>query len=206
MKTFWLVALCLLFGLGDPTVGLAQQPIRIGATTALSGESSIQGSYSREGYLLCQKHVNAEGGVLGRQIEFVLYDDASNGKTAAALYEKLIVEDKVDAVLGPYGSAMTEAVADVNEKHRKVMIAPTAGTTSIWEKGRRYLIMMAAPAEGMTEGLLDLAARHGLKKIAVIQQDALFANAIKGALVLAKAKGLELVFQETYRTSPDDFS
>ena len=204
----WLLGVCLGFGLWAPSAGLAQQqPIRIGATTALSGESSIQGNYSREGYLLCQKHVNAKGGMLGRQIEFVLYDDASNGKTAAALYEKLIVEDKVDAVLGPYGSAMTEAVADVNEKHRKVMIAPTAGTTSIWEKGRRYLIMMAAPAEGMTEGLLDLAARHGLKKIAVIQQDALFASAIiKGALVLAKAKGLELVFLETYRASPDDFS
>jgi branched-chain amino acid transport system substrate-binding protein len=114
--------------------GLAQQPIRIGATMALTGESSIQGSYSREGYLLCQKHVNEKGGVLGRQIEFVIYDDASNGKTAAGLYEKLIVEDKVDAVLGPYGSAITEAVADVNEKHRKLMIAPTAATTSIWEK------------------------------------------------------------------------
>src|SRR5436190_12481915 len=155
----WLLGICLGFGMWAPSAGLAQQPIRIGATTALTGESSIQGSYSREGYLLCQKHVNGKGGMLGRQIEFVLYDDASNGKTAAALYEKLIVEDKVDAVLGPYGSAMTEAVADVNEKHRKVMIAPTAGTTSIRDKGRRYLIMMAAPEEGMTDALIVFAAR-----------------------------------------------
>ena len=174
---------------------------------ALTGESSIQGGYSREGYLLCQKHVNEKGGVLGRQIELVIYDDASNGKTAAGLYEKLIVEEKVDAVLGPYGSAITEAVADVNEKHRKLMIAPTAATTSIWEKGRRYLIMVTAPAEGLAEGLLDLAARQGLKTVAVIQQDALFTNAItKGARALAKSKGLELVFLETYRTSPEDFS
>src|SRR4051794_24488883 len=203
----WLLDLCLSFVLWAPSAGLAQQPIRIGATTALTGESSIQGSYSREGYLLCQKHVNEKGGVLGRQIEFVIYDHASNGKTAASLYEKLIVDDKVDAVLGPYGSAMTEAVADVNEKHRKLMIAPTAGTTSIWEKGRRYLIMMAAPAEGLTEGLFDLAARHGLKTVAVIQQDALFTNAIiKGAQALVKQNGLELVLLETYRTSPEDFS
>ncbi|MDP3077342.1 amino acid ABC transporter substrate-binding protein [Bradyrhizobium sp.] len=190
-----------------PSVGLAQQPIRIGATMALTGESAIQGGYCREGYLLCQKHVNEKGGVLGRQIEFVIYDDASNGKTAAGLYEKLIVEDKVDAVLGPYGSAITEAVADVNEKHRKLMIAPTAATTSIWEKGRRYLIMVTAPAEGLAEGLLDLAARQGLKTAAVIQQDALFTNAItKGARALAKSKGLELIFLETYDTSPEDFS
>src|SRR5947209_4638945 len=125
------IALCLGLGVSGSSAAFAQQPIRIGATTALSGESSIQGSYSREGYLLCEKHVNEKGGVLGRQIEFVIYDDASNGKKAAALYEKLIAEDKVDAVLGPYGSAITEAVADVAERHRKLMIAPTAGTSSI---------------------------------------------------------------------------
>jgi branched-chain amino acid transport system substrate-binding protein len=174
---------------------------------ALTGESSIQGSYGREGYLLCQKQVNEQGGVLGRQIELVIHDDASNGKTAAELYEKLIVDDKVDAVLGPYGSAITEAVADVSEKHRKLMIAPTAATTSIWEKGRRYLIMATAPAESLAEGLLDLAARQGLKTVAVFQQDALFTNAItKGARALAKRKGLELILLETYRTSPADFS
>jgi branched-chain amino acid transport system substrate-binding protein len=137
----------------------------------------------------------------------VIYDDASDGKTAAGLYEKLIVEDKVDAVLGPYGSAITEAVADVNEKHRTLMIAPTAAATPIWEKGRRYLVMVTAPAEGLTEGLLDLAACQGLKTIAVIQQDALFTNAIsKGARALAKIKGLELIFLETYRASPKDFA
>ena len=109
-------------------LGAAADPHR-GATTALTGEASIQGGYVREGYLLCQKHANEKGGVLGRRIEFVIYDDASNGKTAALLYEKLIADDKVDAVLGPYGSGITEAVADVNEKHRMLMIAPTAATT-----------------------------------------------------------------------------
>ncbi len=186
----------------------AQQPIRIGASMSITGKSySVQGGYGREGYLLCQKHVNAQGGVLGRPIEFVIYDDGSDEKTAVSLYEKLIAEDKVDAVLGPYGSAITDAVADVTEKHRKLMIAPMAATTSIWEKGRRYLIMMLAPGEGFSEGLLDLAARNGLRTLAVIHQDGLVANSIaKGASELAKRKGLELVFLETYRTSPADFS
>src|SRR5215203_442156 len=203
--------LCLLLAAGLVCslswVSHAQQPIRIGATMSLTGNSSIQGNYGREGYLFCQKHVNEQGGILGRSIEFVIYDDASDGKTAAGLYEKLIAEDKVDAVIGPYGSAITDAVADVNEKYRKLMIAPTAATTSIWEKGRRYLIMVLSPIEAVAEGLLDLAARNGLKRVAVIQQDALVPNAItKGASALAKSKGLELVFHETYRTSPEDFS
>ena len=153
------------------------------------------------------KHVNAKGGVLGRPIEFVIYDDGSDEKTAVGLYEKLIAEDKVDAVLGPYGSAITDAVADVTEKHQKLMIAPNAATTSIWEKGRQYLIMMVSPTEGMSAGVLDLAARNGLGTAAVINQDALVPNAVaKGANGLAKSKGLEVVFSETYPNGTADFS
>ena len=198
----------LFSAVGVPWPSFAQQPIRIGVSMSITGKSySVQGGYGREGYLLCQKHVNAQGGVLGRPIEFVIYDDGSEEKTAVRLYDKLIAEDKVDAVLGPYGSAITDAVADVTERHRKLMIAPMAATTSIWEKGRRYLIMMLAPGEGFSEGLLDLAARNGLRTLAVIHQDGLVANSIaKGASELAKRKGLELVFLETYRTSPADFS
>ena len=203
----FVVMLVGVFILGGPP-SLAQQPIRVGVSLSLTGKQySVQGGYGREGYLLCQKHVNAQGGVLGRPLQFVIYDDASDEKTAAQLYEKLITEDKVDAVLGPYGSAITDAVADVTEKHHKLMIAPMAATTSIWEKGRRYLIMMLAPIEGISEGLLDLATRNGLKRLAVIKLDGLVANAAaKGAGELAKRKGLELVFSETYPSSTTDFS
>ena len=58
---------------------------------------SVQGGYGREGYLLCQKQLNAQGGLLDRPVELVIYDDESDEKTAARLYEKLIAEDKVDA-------------------------------------------------------------------------------------------------------------
>jgi branched-chain amino acid transport system substrate-binding protein len=153
----WLAS-ALVIGLSAPQAA-AEQPIRIGTSLSITGEQySAQGGYCREGYVLCQKHVNAAGGVVGRQIEFVIHDDASDGKAAARNYEKLITEDKVDAVLGPYGSEITEAVADVIEKHRMLMIAPTAGSSAIWEKGRRYLIMMLSPVESLPEGLLDLAA------------------------------------------------
>jgi len=110
-------------------------------------------------------------------------------------------------VLGPYGSASTNAVADVTEKHRTLMIAPAAGTTSIWEKGRKYLIMVLSPLEGATEGTIDLAARNGLKTIAVINVDTLPAKAVaKGALDLAKKKGLQVVLHETYPPGTTDFS
>ena len=203
-----LIGFAWTFGIALSGPSSAQQSLRIGVSLSITGKQySVQGGYGREGYLLCQKDVNAQGGVLRRSIEFVIYDDGSDEKTAARNYEKLITEDKVDAVLGPYGSAITEAVADVTEKHRKLMIAPMAATTSIWEKGRRYLIMMLAPVEGLSEGLLDLAARNGLKTVAVIKLDGLVANAAaNGASELARTKGLQLVFSETYPNGTTDFS
>ena len=193
--------------LGAPWASAAQQPIRIGASIAISGRDATQGGYVREGYLLCQKHVNEKGGVLGRTIEFAIRDDGSDPKAAAALYEKAITEDRVDAVMGPYGSAMTDAAADVTEKHRKLMVAPAAGTTSLWEKGRRYLIMVLSPLEAATEGTIDLAARNGLKTIALINADTLTGRAVvKGAIELAKKKGLQLVLHETYPPGTTDFS
>jgi branched-chain amino acid transport system substrate-binding protein len=201
------LALSSIVGLSGP-VAAAEQPVRIGSSLSITGKQySAQGGYCREGYLLCQKHVNTRGGVLGRQIELLIYDDASDEKMAARNYEKLITEDKVDAVLGPYGSAITEAVADVIEKHGMLMIAPTAGTSSIWEKGRRYLIMMLSPVESLPEGLLELAARNGLKRVAVIKLDGLVANAAaNGASESAKKKQMEVVFAETYPSATTDFS
>jgi branched-chain amino acid transport system substrate-binding protein len=163
-----LMALIVVSIVGAPWPSMAQQPIRIGASMSITGSYALQGGYAREGYLLCQKQVNGQGGVLGRQIEFVIHDDGSDAKTAVRLYEQLIAEDRVDAVIGPYSSPLTDAVADVTEKHRKLMVAPNAATTSLYEKGRKYIVMVLSPVEALSEGVLDLAARNGLRTLGVI--------------------------------------
>jgi branched-chain amino acid transport system substrate-binding protein len=203
-----LVALVAISIAGMPWPSFAQQPIRIGATMSLTGKQySLQGGYGREGYLLCEKHVNAQGGVLGRPIQLVIYDDESDEKTAARLYEKLVVEDKVDALLGPYGTAITEAVADVPERYRQVMIAANAATSSIWEKGRRYLIMVLAPIDSASVGVMDTAARNGLRTVAILNQDALLPKAVaKGTSEVANGKGLEVISFQTYPDGTTDFS
>src|SRR5215813_2364882 len=196
-----------VFVIGAVSPSLAQQPIRIGASMALTGKYALQGGYARDGYQLCQKHLNAQGSVLGRPVEFVIRDDASDEKTAMSVYEKLITEDGVDAVIGPYSSPITDAVADVTEKHRKVMIAPMAGTTSLWEKGRKYLVMVISPVELTPEGFVDLAARQGLKTIAMLTEDGLVAKAAaKGAGGLARKKNIDVVFSETYPKATKDFA
>jgi branched-chain amino acid transport system substrate-binding protein len=93
----------------------AQTPIKIGASMSLTGTYAKPGTYQKEGYELCAQEMNDKGGVLGRKVEFVFYDDQSMPPTGVRLYEKLITEDKVDVVMGPYSSAITEAVANVTE-------------------------------------------------------------------------------------------
>jgi branched-chain amino acid transport system substrate-binding protein len=185
----------------------AQSPIRIGASLSLTGTYAKLGKNQHEGYQLCQKDLNAKGGLLGRKVEFVVYDDQSMPPTAVRLYEKLITEDKVDGVMGPYSSPVTEAAANVTEKYKKVMVSPLAATTSIFRKNRKYIFMVISPAEVYLEGLVDMGAKRGLKTIAVINEDTLFSKAAAaGAVELAKKNGLQVVFTEAYPKGNTDFS
>jgi branched-chain amino acid transport system substrate-binding protein len=151
--------------------------------------------------------VNEKGGVLGRRIELYAEDDQSNGATAVAIYEKLITQDKVDAVLGPFSSPITEAVADVTEKHKMPMVASIAGTTSIFKKGRKFIFMVFPASETYLEGLVEMAANKGLKTLALINEDTILPKAVaQGTIGLAKKKGLQVVFTEAYPKGTSDFS
>src|SRR5712692_1834681 len=189
----------------------AQGPIRLGACMSLTGTYAKLGKNQHEGYKLCEKDLNAKGGLLGRKVEFVVYDDQSTPATAVRLYEKLITEDKVDGVMGPYSSLVTEASANVTEKYKKVMVAPLAATTSIFkrppDKKRYYVFMVISPAEVYLEGLIDIAAKRGLKTVAIVNEDTLFSKAAAaGAVEIAKKKGMQVVFQEAYPKGTTDFS
>jgi branched-chain amino acid transport system substrate-binding protein len=118
-----------------------------------------------------------KGDLLGRKLEFVVYDDRSDPPTAIKLYEKLITEDKVELVMGPYSSPITKAAVTVSEKYKKIMMASLAAETAIWEQGYKYLFMTISPAEVYMQGLVELAAARGLKTIAVVPEDTSFALA-----------------------------
>jgi branched-chain amino acid transport system substrate-binding protein len=167
----------------------------------------VLGQDQLRGYQLCVKHANEKGDVLGRRIELYVEDDQSNAATAVAIYEKLITQDKVDTILGPFSSPITEAVADVNEKHKMPMVAPMAATTSIFKKGRKFIFMVLPAAEVFLEGLVEMAASKGLKTLALINEDAIYPKAVaQGTIELAKKRGLQVVFTEAYPKGTTDFS
>ena len=197
-------AVTALFGISEVE---AQAPIKIGASLSLTGTYAKPGTYQKEGYEICADELNAKGGLLGRKVEFVMYDDQSSTQTAQRLYEKLITEDKVEAVMGPYSSAITESVAGISEKYKKVMVSPLAATTSIFRQGRKHIFMVISPAEFYLEGLVDMGAKRGLKTIAIVNEDTLFPKAtVVGTEELAKKRGLQVVLREAYPKGNTDFS
>ena len=206
MRTFIVAAVSVAVSLSVVALVPAQQPIRIGASLSLTRPYAALGQNQHRGYQLCAKHVNEKGGALGRKIELLVHDDQSEPSTAARLYKTLVTEEKVDLLLGPYGSPITEAVADVAEEHRMPLVAHAA-TTSIFRKGRKFVFMVLSPAEGFLEGLIDLAAKRGLKTAAFLYEDTLATKAIThGAVELAHRKGLEVVLVQPYPKGNTDFS
>src|ERR1700758_334801 len=119
----------------------------------------------------------------------------------------MITEAMVEAVMGPFSSAVSEAAANVTEKYKKVMVAPLAATTSIFKKGRKYIFMIVSPAELYLEGLVDIAAKRGYKTIAIVNEDTLFPkSSAQGTEELARKAGLKVVFKEAYPKGNQDFS
>ena len=197
----------VILSVGPPAVAPAQPPLRIGASVSQTGAYAAIGQNLLRGYQLSVKHTNQKGGLLGRKVELIVEDDQSQPERAAAIYEKLVTRDKVDALLGPYSSPITDAVADVAEKYRMPMIASGAAAASVFRKGRKFTFMLLSPGEVYLEGLIDMAARRKLKTLAVVHEDTVFPIGIAhGTTELARKRGLQVVFVEAYPRQASDFS
>jgi branched-chain amino acid transport system substrate-binding protein len=203
-----LIGAILVFAsaIGLVAVVEAQPPIRIGASASKTGTYAALSTNQLRGYQLCIKHTNDKGGVLGRKLELVVEDDQSVPATAVGIYERLIIQDHVDLLLGPFGTPIVAAVVPVNEKHRMPMVAASGATTSIYE-GRKFSFMVYSPSHTYLEGFVELVTRQGLKTLALIGEDSGFPRAaVKGAAELAKKRGLQVVFAEHYPQGISDFS
>jgi branched-chain amino acid transport system substrate-binding protein len=203
-----LVVVVLVMALAPgPPGGAAQAPIRIGASASRTGTYAALGQNQLRGYQLCVKHANDKAAVLGRRLELVVEDDHSQAATAVSIYERLITVEKVDLVLGPYGSPMTGPVAAITRRYRMPMVAPTLGTTSIVKQGGGYIFQVYSPSEKYLEGFVELAARHALRTLGLLYEDTPFPKAaVQGAIELARKRGLQVVLAEAYPARTTDFT
>jgi branched-chain amino acid transport system substrate-binding protein len=179
------------------------EPIRIGAAMALTGDFSPDSELVYDGYEFAVDVINQAGGInVGGQmrlIELVVRDDGSDREVSARLLEQLIAEDEVDLLLAPWGSGNTNAVAPINERYGRPMIAPLAASDSIWEQGYDYLFGMLPLGSDNERPMVQMAQELGAERIALITTDDLFPGlAHEGAVDEAETLGLEVVLNEIY--------
>ncbi len=186
---------------------LAAKPVRIGVAISATGAYSKSGTLTLRGYEVWQKVINEAGGLLGRPVEFVVYDDKSDPATGAKLYEKLITYDKVDLVFGPYSSAVTYAASTVTEKYHYVMIAAGSSSSKPWARGYKYLFQIMRVNTDSNLGPLTLAKEKGLKTMTMLWHDNPWGATIAdGTLKIAKRMGIKLLLNEKHAKGTTDFS
>ncbi len=198
-----------LLGPGAPRDAAAQQktPMRVGASLSLTGQLSRAGVEQEHGYKMWLEDVNARGGMLGRPVELVLYDDKSDAATGAKLYEKLITVDKVDLLVGPYSSPVTFAVSAITEKYRVPMLSTGGSARNIWERGFKYIFQVPTPSEYYMTGLVEIAAKHGAKTVVAVAENTLFTQeCAQGARDHAKKLGLQVLHYEEYSKGVADLA
>ncbi len=187
-------------------------PIKIGASLPLTGDFSEPGSAAKLGYELWVEEVNNAGGLLGRPVEFVLYDNASDPDTAVADYERLITEDKVDLVVGPFSSRLVIPTSEVAAKYGYAFPEPAGGAPHVFDRGLTN-IFFAQPAPGAEQAIpfadyiLGLPEADRPKTFVVISADDPFnLGVVENAEALLVAGGLELLLKEVYPPDTKDFS
>jgi len=202
--TLWMSMLLLFSGIVFSEA--AEKPIRIGATVSLEGKYMEPSAMVRKGYQLWADQINKRGGLLGRKVELVFYDDKSRKDIVGSLYEKLLTKDRVDLVLSPYGTPLTIAASDVTEKHKVVMLGSAAAGEEIWERGYQYIFGVYAPAGRYFIGFLDLIARNGLKSLGIIFENTSFNKSIeKGVREWAARFGLDVVYCRGFNDPAGEF-
>src|ERR1700733_6413715 len=192
-------------GAASARIGFARadEPIKLGASLSVTGRFSDSAKYAQEGYQLWEQQTNAAGGINGRPVSLIIYDDASNPDTGRVLVQRLIDRDGVLAVLGPYSSPITDAEAVVAERAEVPLLGPIASDSSIWTRRKLRWSFQAFPSSDYDhEGFLNIlkVKGTGLKKLAIVFEQSPFSIASKDfAEKTAKAMGLTL---ETYGYSP----
>jgi branched-chain amino acid transport system substrate-binding protein len=208
------VATAALAAFGGPAGAQAPsgQPITIGFGMALTGPLAANGKQALLGAKIWEETINKKGGLLGRPVKLVYYDDQSNPSTVPGIYTKLLDVDKVDLVTGPYATAMIAPAMPVVMQKGKVFIGLFGLAVNSEFNYPKYFAMIPSGPEtkpSFTKGFFEVAAQQNPKPqtVALVAADQEFSrNACEGARENAKAAGMRVVYDKTYPPTTTDFS
>jgi branched-chain amino acid transport system substrate-binding protein len=185
--------------------------IKIGTSLPLTGEFSQPGQAAEQGYQVWQEMVNDSGGLLGRDVELVIKDDASNQNTIVADYNALIAQDKVDLLLGTFSSLLNLPASAVAERNQLLYVEPAGGSPDMFSRGYQYLFF-AQQATADKQGLVfadwvaNLPEDQRPQTAAYPTLDDPFAAPnVEGIRLALEEAGVETVYEETYAIDTKNF-
>jgi branched-chain amino acid transport system substrate-binding protein len=190
----------------------AQQPIKIGFGMSQTGALAGNGKAALISMEIWRDDVNAKGGILGRKVEFVHYDDQTNPSTVPGLYTKLLDVDKVDLVVSGYGTAVIAPAMPLMMQRNLVFMSLFGLNVNSKFKYDRYFQIMPAgpdPAVDWTRGFFEAAAslKPKAQTVALVGADAEYPHlALEGARQHVKRLGLKVVYDKTYPPNTVDYS
>jgi len=178
--------------------------IILGAAVSLTGKYSSNGVHTQNGYNMAVERINSKGGVKvgGKTYKFdiIYYDDESNPKRAAQLAERLISQDGVEFMLGPYSSGLTKAMAPVTEKYGVPMVEANGASRSLFTKGYKYLFAVLAPAnlylDVAIRTAVELNGGKGVNIAMAFEQDAFSQDVRLGIVDAAEDTGSKIVIDD----------
>jgi branched-chain amino acid transport system substrate-binding protein len=180
------------------------KPIKIGASLPLTGEFAEPGKAAKQGYEVWEALTNEKGGLIGRKVQIVVKDDASNQNTVVSDYNALISKDKVDMLIGTFSSLLNLPASAVAERNRMLYVEPAGGAPEIFDRGFKY-IFFAQQATADHQGdvwakyVTELPADKRPKTAAYPTLDDPFAQPTsEGIEKILKAAGIKTVYRKTY--------
>jgi branched-chain amino acid transport system substrate-binding protein len=195
-----------------PASAQSGEPIKIGFSMALTGGLAPNGKSALLAQKIWEEDINAKGGLLGRPVKLVYYDDKSSPAEVPAIYTKLLDIDKVELIIGPYATAQIAPAMPIVMQRKKTFIGLLGLAVNTEFNYPNYFAMIpsgpdAKPA--FTKGFFDIAMAQGAKPqtVAIVAADQEFSrNAADGARENAKAANLRVVYDRTYPPSTADFA
>ncbi len=205
-----IAALAVVVAYSPQVSAQSGKPIKIGFSMALTGVLGAGGKSALIAMEIWRDDVNKKGGLLGRPVELVYYDDATTPAKVPGIYTKLLNVDKVDLVVSSYGTDVIAPAMPIVMRSGKVFMGLFGLDVNHKFKYDRYFQIMPAgpnPAQDWSRGFFDIAKEKGLKTVALAGADAEFAqNAVKGARANAKQDGLKIVYDKSFPPSTADFT
>ena len=203
----------LVLSLGNFAQAAGEKMIKLGCAISFTGGESRTGKLYRDSYDMAVEQINKNGGVKAGgetyQLKIVYYDDKSDPTESSKLVEKLIAEDKVDFLLGPYSSGITIPDGLVAQRYKVPMIEGGGASGNIFNRGNKYIFGTLPPAGQYFKSTLEMLKTFSPapKTIAILYSDDKFdVSVAEGTDKLAKEMGFDVVLYEKYAERATDFN